>query len=460
MRKRPARSTANLSFQPLNDNISPYSLTKSNTDSIDPIDWKDKEFSKQKYEVAKVFNCPVWIDLGQNSVATIVSKTLANGLDSGIPLELSINMSMNCFMGPIILFSVSIVLFVLFVSIFCIYSKKKKLNFKENEPRKGFLESLKLPKEIQKSSNNNSKVNVLSKTSRKAKLKGPRAFFAENFQNIHLASNENQFSRNSGQKPLSQPFSQLPNPNLPSNTFVPPRLTEIKEVDSSESHDNYNRNYQGITNNLTNAINKNVSFPNNHSNNLVTSSNLNSDEYIVNNNNQSLTRPYNNSSNINNVILNGHKMSNTERGLINSAFNQLGSALIPSQLTRIGNHNNQNSSFGQNTTTTRSINNGNAGIIAGFTPGTEIRPKTLVISSNLRPDQIKNNSSSPQYVSKKIGLGYHQMHGGHHYSQRIPIEKPEIIRSISPSKLNCLDNYNNHSTDHEGQHTVANTITI
>merc|ERR1712156_684455 len=109
----------------------------------------------------------------------------------------------------------------------------------------------------------------------------------------------------------------------------------------------------------------------------------------------------------------------------------MGNFGIPSQLTRVGNQ--PSSSKSKISNNTRS--------------GTEIRPKTLIISSNLRPDQIKKNSASPQYVKKiNLGLG----------SQKIPIEKPEIIRSISPSKLNCLDSYN-HSVDNQGQHTVANT---
>merc|ERR1712157_402697 len=205
--------------------------------------------------------------------------------------------------------------------------------------------------------------------------------------------------------------------------------------DVSELSQNYNRNYQT----LNNA--KIVNFPNNTT--KESSSNLmQSEEYIVNNNHSnnnhnSITRPYNNLSNINNVILNGQKMSPNERGLINSAFNQnfhnFGIPTgFPSQLTRVGNQ--PSSSKSKTSNNTRS--------------GTEIRPKTLIISSNLRPDQIKKNSTSPQYV-KKNNFG----------SQKIPIEKPEIIRSISPSKLNCLDSYN-HSVGDQGQHTVANTITI
>lgn len=106
------------------DNVQHLQLS-SNPDAIDPIDHKTGSFDSSKYEVAKIFNCPVWIDLGDNTLASIASATLANGLDSGIPLELSINMSVNCFIGPLIIFGFSIFLGTVLLSLFCFYSKKK-----------------------------------------------------------------------------------------------------------------------------------------------------------------------------------------------------------------------------------------------------------------------------------------------------------------------------------------------
>merc|ERR1712003_569453 len=156
--------------------------------------------------------------------------------------------------------------------------------------------------------------NISSKLNRKAKLKGPRSFFAENFQ-ANLPSTDN--NRSGGNQEVQnqnvvQPFSQLGNPNLPNHTFVPNNNNNNKNTltnDVSELSQNYNRNYQT----LNNA--KIVNFPNNTT--KESSSNLmQSEEYIVNNNNtnhNSITRPYNNLSNINNVILNGQKMSPNER---------------------------------------------------------------------------------------------------------------------------------------------------
>ena len=104
-----------------------------NTDGIDPIDYSKKIMDQHKYEVAKVFDCPVWIDLGENTLATIVSKTLANGLDSGMPLALSVNMSMNCFIGPMIIFGLCVFVATLILSMFCFYTKKKKKSVNEQK---------------------------------------------------------------------------------------------------------------------------------------------------------------------------------------------------------------------------------------------------------------------------------------------------------------------------------------
>jgi len=109
-------------------------LLSVNNDGVDPIDVKLNVMDNSKYEVAKVFNCPVWIDLGDNTLATIASKTLVNGLDSGVPLALSLNLSMNCFVGPMIIFGLCVFLATLMLSIFCFYTKKKSVNKNERKP--------------------------------------------------------------------------------------------------------------------------------------------------------------------------------------------------------------------------------------------------------------------------------------------------------------------------------------
>lgn len=112
------------------DNVEALQLSSNkNTINLENI----IENYNSKYEVAKVFNCPVWIDLGENSLATLISKTLANGLDEGVPLTLSVNMSVNCLIGPLILFGISVFLGTLILTLFCFYSKKKQY-VHENKP--------------------------------------------------------------------------------------------------------------------------------------------------------------------------------------------------------------------------------------------------------------------------------------------------------------------------------------
>merc|ERR1712224_130781 len=155
---------------------------------------------------------------------------------------------------------------------------------------------------------------------------------------------------------------------------------------------------------------KNVTFPNKDQ--LITSlSNqfaLNSKSNISNNNSSNLqedapdnqTRPYQ----MNNVILNGHHMSNNERGILQSAFNQIKE-----------NHQNNLSSK------INTINQKNK--------ISQIRPTTVIISSNKRPDRIK---TTPQYVTTTNNNNNNEI--------ILLKNKPEITRINSPNKLNCLDN--------------------
>lgn len=421
-----------------------FDETNQWNDGVDPIDWKSKEFDKHKYEVAKVFNCPVWIDLGQNSIATIVSKTLANGLDSGMPLELSINMSMNCFIGPIILFGISIFLFILLVSVFCIYSKKKNLNFKSE--RKGLIESLKFPKKNQSSVSSTSQNANRHERNENERNVHPchrgRGLFgelntqatnvSENHQNVnlgydlmdhqHQSHHSHQSHHTHHTTPTTQgkvqPFIQTQNPNLPTNFL--PNLADIKEEPLRASNmpvrpiselriqtnNHHSHNHMNTNTNTRENISKTVTFPN--KNLLITSLSNQFASKVSLSNQKSIdegkvgdTRPYH---------INGNHIdrNNNDNILNKSAFQQKNDKIKDKSVM-------------------------------------QIRPTTVIISSNKRADRIK---TTPQYV-KKERIGQNQ-------EIIFPKEKPEITRSTSPSKLNCLDGLSSHNNnDH-----VANTITI
>jgi len=81
--------------------------------------------ASNSYEIGSVFQCPVWVDLGENNIADIASILLAKGLDSGIPIEIKIRMSLNCLYIPLTIFAISVFLAVIFLGVLCFYTKTR-----------------------------------------------------------------------------------------------------------------------------------------------------------------------------------------------------------------------------------------------------------------------------------------------------------------------------------------------
>merc|ERR1712226_1034461 len=81
--------------------------------------------ASNSYEIGSVFQCPVWVDLGENNIADIASILLAKGLDSGIPIEIKLRMSLNCLYIPLTIFAISVFLAVIFLGVLCFYTKTR-----------------------------------------------------------------------------------------------------------------------------------------------------------------------------------------------------------------------------------------------------------------------------------------------------------------------------------------------
>lgn len=81
--------------------------------------------ASNSYEIGSVFQCPVWVDLGDNNIADIASILLAKGLDSGIPIEIKLRMSLNCLYIPLTIFAISVFLAVIFLGVLCFYTKAR-----------------------------------------------------------------------------------------------------------------------------------------------------------------------------------------------------------------------------------------------------------------------------------------------------------------------------------------------
>jgi hypothetical protein len=91
--------------------------------------------TSNSYEIGSVFQCPVWVDLGENNIADIASILLAKGLDSGIPIEIKLRMSLNCLYIPLTIFAISVFLAVIFLGVLCFYTKTR--TFKINSSGAG-----------------------------------------------------------------------------------------------------------------------------------------------------------------------------------------------------------------------------------------------------------------------------------------------------------------------------------
>lgn len=88
--------------------------------------------TSNSYEIGSVFQCPVWVDLGENNIADIASILLAKGLDSGIPIEIKLRMSLNCLYIPLTIFAISVFLAVIFLGVLCFYTKTRTFKINSN----------------------------------------------------------------------------------------------------------------------------------------------------------------------------------------------------------------------------------------------------------------------------------------------------------------------------------------
>jgi len=79
------------------------------------------------YQVGSVFQCPVWVDLGDKSLTDITSNLLVRGLDSDIPIQLQLRISLQCLFAPLIIIAVCVFLGVVIISLLCFCIKKKRV---------------------------------------------------------------------------------------------------------------------------------------------------------------------------------------------------------------------------------------------------------------------------------------------------------------------------------------------
>lgn len=100
-------------------------LDHLNSDFSDNAKFSYSVQASNSYEIGSVFQCPVWVDLGENNIADIASILLAKGLDSGIPIEIKIRMSLNCLYIPLTIFAISVFLAVIFLGVLCFYTKTR-----------------------------------------------------------------------------------------------------------------------------------------------------------------------------------------------------------------------------------------------------------------------------------------------------------------------------------------------
>jgi uncharacterized protein (UPF0333 family) len=91
------------------------------------------------FPVGEIFQCPVWVDLGEQSVADIASIVLAKGLDSGIPIEIKLRLSLSCLYIPLTIFGICVLLAVVFLGILCFYTKSRTLT--KTTPLRGAMQN-------------------------------------------------------------------------------------------------------------------------------------------------------------------------------------------------------------------------------------------------------------------------------------------------------------------------------
>lgn len=109
-------------------------------DNAESSEFTDQEFRKfltgrqgenvnrpYTYQVGSVFQCPVWVDLGDQSLTDITSNLLIRGLDSDIPIQLQLRISLQCLFAPLIIIAVCVFLGVVILSLLCFCIKKKRV---------------------------------------------------------------------------------------------------------------------------------------------------------------------------------------------------------------------------------------------------------------------------------------------------------------------------------------------
>lgn len=109
-------------------------------DNTESSEFTDQEFRKfltgrqgenvnrpYTYQVGSVFQCPVWVDLGDQSLTDITSNLLIRGLDSDIPIQLQLRISLQCLFAPLIIIAVCVFLGVVILSLLCFCIKKKRV---------------------------------------------------------------------------------------------------------------------------------------------------------------------------------------------------------------------------------------------------------------------------------------------------------------------------------------------
>lgn len=86
-----------------------------------------QEQQNNQLEIGAVFDCPVWVDFGEQKIADIASFLIAKGLDSGIPIEIKLRLSLTCLYVPLTIFAISVFLSITFLGILCFYTKTRTI---------------------------------------------------------------------------------------------------------------------------------------------------------------------------------------------------------------------------------------------------------------------------------------------------------------------------------------------